>query len=480
MAENLKTLKRGRQHILLDGSTRPLWNEPSTGYAFLTGVEANDGTALIFYVDASGDLIKKTGNHLLTPSGLGTTGSSSLDQTHAIENPVVYRTSDYSGLLMWFAYDSAGGSGYSIYYAFSSDNGDNWSTPVEVVALGSGGSWNDTAMRPVGAHHDVTNEVLHLFALGSTDGTNWGLGHWTVDTSSGTLTTVLGLSGNYTADTDNPVKATTPSPYGALLYKEGRYFFYGGDDATPTNIYLFQTHDPSDWSGYSLERSKIVLGASDAGHDSAEIRPSGVVLWRGHIYLFYLGVVSGPTYRPMVAVGRVPDKIYKVGGVHNLDSATDSTKYTLTDTEAEVYWSTGDLAYTEPMMAAHVLDRGNPGFVLETPHEDFEGTFTYRAQFVGTAGVAAAGESKRRKLISFMMLADPSLNESKAGNFMEQDNPPLVNTLYRVLDESGNDDNFVLFPNTRYNLGYNDDAEGTLINATFMCYGSDRPIVGRY
>lgn len=465
------TMRNGRTYILLDGGLRALWEE--TGVEYVTGFLDNSNVPTFLSTNSGGDLARKTAAHFLTPS----TGAATEvdDQTHAIQQPVVLQIG--SNTHMWYAADPGSGS-TQVYYNVSTDGGATWSTPGIVVPVGSGGSWNDDQVRPLGAYHNTTTSKVVLHIAGN-DGSTWKLGQWSIDDSDDFTQAI-----NYDAHGSNPVYAASlGSGYGAVHFAEGLYHFWHGASSTPSNVFHQESEDgvtwtPSDSSPiYANNAGKHILRVSPAAsgaRDINQIRVTGAFYWRGQYYLFYAGNDS-VNWRPMVAVGETPTALYKIGSLANLNAQSP----TVVDA-SEVYYCTGDLTIRQGNTAQHVLDRGGPGAAIDAVFEACSGSFSFRYQAIGPSGTAASGDSDSLNLFEHMFLADPSVNEGEAISPVGDD-PPRIHVLHKILTGAGANDSFVLVPYcTMGALELSEAGDGDLVQVNFMSHGFRKPVQGRF
>jgi len=465
----LVSLRNGATHILKDGSLRALWSE--SGVEFVAGFLDTTGDPVLLGIDSSGDLIRKTCNHFLGPSTAA--GSVVFNNTHPMVNPVVLQ--DGSQTHIWYGYDVLGSTAYTVFHSVSTDDGATWAAHAEVIALGSGGTWNDVAVVPWGVYKDTTASKYYVHCIGN-DGAIWTLGRFSLDTIDD-----LNDPLDYDEHGSNPVFPNSggTSQYGSVLYAEGKYHLWHGGDATPGSVFYKQSDDGLVWRGTTThpigatEGDMILRIGSEGGLDDTQIRTTGAAFWDGHYYLFYAGNDSA-NWWPMVAVGETPRALYKVGGLANLNDNAPTTY-----DAAEVYYATGDLRFTMGDPWTHVLDRGKPGAPIENGHAPASGSFSFRHFAIGTGGVAAAGTSPDVNLWEYMFLADPKINEGRTVSPVASE-PATVHVLQNQKDGADALEGFYLFLNCVFDIELGEQQDGNLVRANFTSHGGSLAVHGRY
>lgn len=449
-----RTLKHGDLYVY-EGDDRPVLNLSGPGSP--VGFVDNSGNA-VFYTLLAGDLYRWTGSDPVSIDSFGSLPSANLNETHAIVHPVFLQ--DGSNTHMWFGYDSAGGSAYTVYYAVSTDGGATWGTRQEVIALGTGGSWNDAAMWPIGAYKDASASRYYIFCMGY-DGANYKIGRFEVNTA-GDLTDSLAYSA-YGSNPVFPANSTTMSQYATLVYHETKYLLFAQDSSTATDVYCASSEDGITWSPDSADGPRCFAGGPSGALDDGYVRPSGSMSRNGYLYLWYEGQ-DGSNIRQFLAVGVEPDRLSKIGNIqHDPSSATRS----------RVYYCTGDLTYGETEKAHHYPDRGGPGCAMDSVMQPFTGSFTFALQAIGTSGLSANSDSP--SLYGQLMLGNPVINKG-----YESGDVKTCHIVYIIDDDSGTPESFFWFPRCVVSMNISEGADASTSQASFTCFGDRRPYMGAY
>jgi hypothetical protein len=110
--------------------------------------------------------------------------------------------------------------------------------------------------------------------------------------------------------------------------------------------------------------------------------------------------------------------------------------------------------------------------------EPVSGSFSFRLEGIGTNGVTTAALSSSPNLWADLHATNPSVNESTG---QEPGDPARFNLIYKMLSAAGADEQFIVFPRSvAVPTDVSEAEDGDLVTVNFTCYGSKRPIVGRY
>ena len=451
----LKTLKHGELYLMKDGSAHQLLTGTTT--AVPSGY-VHDGTWNIML--AATDLFRRTGNHFLSHD-YDASSTTAFNLTHAVIDPVFH--SDGTNVHMWYGYDGAGGSAYAIYYAHSADGGATWTDEGIVIALGTGGSWNDSQMWPVGVRY-VDANTTYLFVAGN-DGATWKLGRWTIDTSGGGGLTVEYASAiNYSAYGSNPVTGDLGERYAAITYAHGAYHMIHDGGASSTKLYYNRSKDGLSWPDDLTTTVAMRSGASGT-KDDGWVRTGGIVYEAGWFYLFYTGNDGTNSY-PMLALSEHPDRLVKCGNIEAPSSY------------AQVPFGS-DMTFPILDQHQHISNRGRPGVIADALFEGLPISFSMRFEGISSTGIynsAADGETGR--IFDKLLDVDPSVREGSGFATSK----PSVNILYRQdSDDSGTKDDFWLFLDCHpVTTQFSESGDGNTVNVSMVSYGGKRPLWGRY
>ena len=449
----VRTMKDGELYVLINDQEKII---NDTGVTGLCGFVASDGTRVVLAVDSSGDLIRFTGNDFLT---LGTgAGSVVLNATHAIVSPQVAVSG--SNVHLWYGYDSAGGTAYTVYYALSTDAGATWGTPGEVIALGSGGTWNDESMRPAGAYYSTADSKVYLHVNGY-DGASYALGQFSIDTGDDFTNSV-----NYDAHASNALFPANGSLGSAacVVYGKGTYHLYAAPSAT--EVYYAESQDGIRWGPRDFVTSAPRLARGiDTTDDDTAISPSGAYFDGEWFWMFYTAS-DGATGRAFLALGEVAEYVWKVRGLKGA---------ALT---GNVYYALGNLSYAASQGYQHVGDRGKAGALLCAPFTPFTGAFGFLHQKIGTDGTVAAGGSDTLTL--FLNLISPSQSVNEGPSNFETHEPETFHLLYTQTNGAAALEQFTLFLKVKAEFDYSEEDDGTTINVPFTSFGATKPYRGLY
>lgn len=456
----LKTIKNGELFLMKDGSTHTLVSAALPATSDVFGFVTSSQSTVAY---AATDLYVRNGNNLLSGS-FAASSSLVLNLTHPIVRPVVHVVGDT--VHMWYGYDPAGGTAYLLYYVNSSDAGATWGTPAVAAALGAGGTWNDVSIVPAGVRY-VDSDTTYLFVVGL-DGSTFTLGRYTIDTSGGSLSSEYADAANYSQYGSNPITGSVSSSAIAVLYADGKYHMWTPNSGTATIIYHHTSQDGLAWNvNQSVAATgRVSLRAGVSGTlDDASMRIGRAWYREGWYYLFYLGN-DGSSSKAMVAIGRDPNRLVKVG---NLNTLTGS------DLLARPGFA-ADLTYTAPDQHVHIPDRNRPGVLADASFEPMDVAFTFKFEGMRADGTTATGDAAN--IMNRLLKSTPSVRESVGVSMTKTS----FNILYRLDgDSAGTKDDFYLFLDCHpLTTQISEQDNGTTVTATIRCYGANQPLIGRY
>lgn len=459
---DVKTLKRGDLYIAKGGgSGGALWAESvfDVEGVFVDGSYVTLSTL-------SGDVTRKAdGNHWLTvdPSASSTV---EINLTHTVTTLATLVTT--SVIHLWFAYDAAGGSAEDVYYTYSTDDGATWAAE-SLVWANTAESWSSSYLRVAGAalNPDDASEVF-LWVVGY-NGSLFQLARLDIDASGGSYTTELANTANYTPNASNPL-TRLGGDRARVCYGQGKYHLWYSH-GTPEHIHYRASADGLDWWGEAhpnADNGRYALYRGVSGlFDDTTIRPTGATYHKGFFYLWYRGY-DGTTNRPGVAVGTNPERLVKVG---NLSSPTSGARY--------LYYANGDLSYSVPNIVSHIPDRAAPGALREGNFQPWNGSASFKQQFIGPSGVVASSDhSDQQALWGYAMLPAPSVREGNGKAITAE--VSRCNLFYLDYDASGNRQAFYLFCDCMVTADVQEGEEGNDVTFNFTVHGAKYPLIGRY
>jgi len=464
----VKTLKYGDLYLYRADSDASLI--AASGYSYVGAFESGSQVRLMVS-DASG-MDRLSANHALTMSHAATPAS-----VHAPGNmPAhpVFWVND-STVHCWYGYDVLAGTAYTVFYMRSTDDGATWTTPVEVVTLGTGGSWNDVAMTPLLFWENPDDSALNRLYVAANDGANYKVGYYVVDASAGSWNVNLENPAKYSEYGSNPVTQNLGGEYIAMIHDGKRFCMYYGDDSTPDRVYFDSSAGGIVWNRAGIAANRftnpILYNGIATTADDVYLRPTGAAKIGAWFYLFYMGY-DGSTLLPMCAVGERPDHLYKMGSVANWNGGTSS------DVGPKVYYSNGDLAYSVNHQTVHVADRGGAGALIDAPFEPWAWASSFKQQFIGPSGVVALSANSDEVLLwNHAMLANPSVGEGLGYGY---DDPSRIHAVYLDKTTAGVDESFYIFLDCVISADVAESEEASDVTFSGTVNGARLPIFGRF
>lgn len=443
MATNTKNIRDGRL-ILVGGSTLAVNEKVMNKQAYASTVE-QDGVYYHFYTTGNSpyNISRAVSNNPLDFRSMAHSNVHSLGTSASVGAPhsqFVWRVSDN----VWYMLiaqdrDNPGGSTRDIHITKSTDQGANWGSLTEIITVG-GSSWYNSALTCPSIIAMDGAGVYYLFCVGNGDKT----GVFMVGTGSDPETP--GNWSEYSA-----INPCYDSAYGALIARYASesggaekigclatMYEVSGDNA---NHFHYMEH------GYALPevtyqtRYQKQCGAYDAGRDTLDLyvcqphKNPVDNLW--YIEAMVSGLhnqvwVSERLGGPMFLVPCTAPEFYSASAAKTIEFVDGGLSFGQQSDDVDLF-----------------MDRGSIKYIRKTGFNPLTGQVTFN--WFG----------------SFDTFGDLIWDGNDLGQWGDVEHESTL--VFLIKDESGNWDEYIMFPHARFNISLSEGEGTNKVTLDFTC-----------